>query len=88
MENTQSVVENTTVTVVEKEGLGTKIKNGAKKVFSSKPAKIVGGILLAAGGAVAGYAFGSRGCGCDEYDGYDEYDEEEVVDIPDEQVND
>lgn len=88
MENTQKdVVENTTVTVVEKEGFGTKIKNGAKKVFSSKPAKIVGGVLLAAGGAVVGYAFGSRDKDCDEYDDYNEYDEDEV-EIPDEQVND
>ena len=87
MENTQNVVEDVEVAVVEKEGFGTKIKNGAKKVFSSKPAKIVGGVLLAAGGAIVGYTIGSSGSENDEVD-YD-YDEDQYEEeIPDEIVND
>lgn len=78
------------LTVVEKESFGTKIKNGAKKVFSSKPAKIIGGVLLAAGGAVVGYSYAKRDDATvdDEYfyDEEDEFTPEE--DIPDEQVND
>ncbi len=82
------VVENVEVAVVEKEGFGTKIKNGAKKVFSSKPAKIVGGVLLAAGGAVVGYSIGSRKNDDDVDDDYD-YDEDQYEEeIPDEVVND
>lgn len=55
-----ATTDNVEVTAVEKETFGTKIKNGAKKVFSSKPAKIVGGVLLAAGGAVVGYSYAKR----------------------------
>ena len=82
------VVENVEVAVVEKEGFGTKIKNGAKKVFSSKPAKIIGGVLLAAGGAVVGYTVGSRKN--DDYDDVDyDYDEDQYEEeIPDEIIND
>ena len=84
------VVDVTDVQVVEKESFGTKIKNGAKKVFSSKPAKIIGGVLLAAGGAVVGYSYAKRDDATvdDEYfyDEEDEFTPEE--DIPDEQVND
>ena len=88
MENTEKIVENVEVAVVEKEGFGTKIKNGAKKVFSSKPAKIVGGVLLAAGGAIVGYKIGSSGSDNSEDVDYDEdqYDMED--EIPDEIVND
>lgn len=87
MENTEKVVENVEVEVVEKEGFGTKFKNGAKKVFSSKPAKIIGGVLLAAGGAVVGYKIGSSGSESDDVD-YD-YDEDQYEEeIPDEIVND
>jgi hypothetical protein len=83
----KDVVENVEVAVVEKEGFGTRIKNGAKKVFSSKPAKIVGGVLLAAGGAIVGYKIGSSGSESDEVD-YD-YDEDQYEEeIPDEIVND
>lgn len=89
MENTQNVVENVVeVAVVEKEGFGTRIKNGAKKVFSSKPAKIVGGVLLAAGGAIVGYKIGSSGSDSDDEVDYD-YDEDQYEEeIPDEIVND
>lgn len=86
MENTKDVVENVEVAVVETEGFGTKIKNGAKKVFSSKPAKIVGGVLLAAGGAIVGYKIGSSNSDSDDVD-YD-YDEDYVEEEPDEVVND
>ena len=87
MENTKDVVENVEVAVVEKEGFGTKIKNGAKKVFSSKPAKIVGGVLLAAGGAIVGYKIGSSNSDSNDVD-YD-YDEDQYEEeIPDEIVND
>ena len=87
MENTEKVVENVEVAVVETEGFGTKLKNGAKKVFSSKPAKIIGGVLLAAGGAVVGYKIGSSNESSDEVD-YD-YDEDQYEEeIPDEIVND
>ena len=68
------------ITVVEKEGFGTKIKNGAKKVFSSKPAKIVGGVVLAVGGAIVGYSYANRNRDDNdldyEYDDEDFYDEE------------
>ena len=90
MENTEKVVENVEVAVVETEGFGTKLKNGAKKVFSSKPAKIIGGVLLAAGGAVVGYKIGSSGSESDDEVDYDhdedQYDMED--EIPDEMVND
>ena len=71
------------ITVIQKDGFGTKIKNGAKKVFSSKPAKIVGGVLLAAGGAVVGYSIGKSKTGDDEY-----YDEEDVDFSDDEVIED
>ena len=88
MENTQNVVENVEVAVVETEGFGTRIKNGAKKVFSSKPAKIVGGVLLAAGGAIVGYKIGSSNSDSDTDVDYD-YDEDQYEEeIPDEIVND
>lgn len=89
MQNTENVVENVEVAVVEKEGFGTRVKNGAKKVFSSKPAKIIGGVLLAAGGGFIGYKIGSSGSESDEvnYDNdEDQYDMED--EIPDEMVND
>ena len=87
--NVTEVKEVVDVQVVEKEGLGTRIKNGAKKVFSSKPAKIVGGVLLAAGGAVVGYSFANRDKDQDyDYDeDFDDYDEvpevEESVEVAD-----
>lgn len=83
--NVTEVKEVVDVQVVEKEGLGTRIKNGAKKVFSSKPAKIVGGVLLAAGGAVVGYSFANRDKDQDyDYDDYDEVPEvEESVEVAD-----
>ena len=96
MEQNNNVVEpkdEVIVTVEKKEGVMSKIGNGAKKVFSSKPAKIVGGILLAAGGAVVGYSVANK----KSNDCYDEDFEEEFYDddefepaeeIPDEQVND
>lgn len=56
----ETEVQETNVSVEVKEGFGTKIKNGAKKVFSSKPAKIIGGVLLTAGGVAVGYSFGRR----------------------------
>ena len=88
MENKQNVVENVEVAVVETEGFGTRIKNGAKKVFSSKPAKIVGGVLLAAGGAIVGYKIGSSNSDSDTDVDYD-YDEDQYEEeIPDEIVND
>lgn len=78
VETTEVVGE---VQVVEKESFGTRFKNGAKKVFSSKPAKVIGGVLLAAGGAVVGYSF-AKNSGNDDLD-YDEdedfYDEEDPV---------
>ena len=84
----KNVVENVEVAVVEKEGFGSRIKNGAKKVFSSKPAKIVGGVLLAAGGAIVGYKIGSSGSESDDEVDYD-YDEDQYEEeIPDEIVND
>ena len=89
--NAIETVENVNVVVEEKIGLGTKIKNGAKKVFSSKPAKIVGGVLLAAGGAVVGYSFANRNKDVD-YDYDEDYSDEEFADdveeIPDTEVND
>ena len=89
MEDTEKVVEAVDVAVVEKEGFGSKIKNGAKKVFSSKPAKIVGGVLLAAGGVIVGYKIGSSGSESDEEVDYDDYDEDQYEEeIPDEIVND
>jgi len=89
MENTEKVVEEVGVAVVEKEGFGTRVKNGAKKVFSSKPAKIIGGVLLAAGGAVVGYKIGSSNSDSDDDADYDNYDEDQYEEeVPDEIVND
>jgi hypothetical protein len=89
MENTQNVVEDVEVAVVEKEGFGTRVKNGAKKVFSSKPAKIIGGVLLAAGGAVVGYKIGSSGTESSDDADYDDYDEDQYEEeVPDEAIND
>ena len=99
MEENTNVVENAIenvgeLTVVQKEGFGTKIVKGAKKVFSSKPAKIIGGVLLAAGGAVVGYSYANRDK--NDYDSFEDdedfYDEDEFdmpeEEIPDTQVND
>ena len=81
---------NIEVSVVEKDGLLTRTKNGAKKIFSSKPAKIVGGVLLGLTGGAIGYGIGkAAGSSTDECDCYDEDDvvyEEDL--IPDEMVND
>lgn len=83
-ENRTEVVEETNVVVSceEKTGLVKKIGNGVKKVFSSKPAKIIGGVVLAAGGAVVGYKMASKS-GSNEYDDYDE-DFDEVLEVEDE----
>jgi len=88
MENTQNVVEDVEVAVVEKEGFGMRFKNGAKKVFSSKPAKIIGGVLLAAGGAVVGYKIGSSSENSDDDADYDDYEDQYEEEVPDEIVND
>ena len=77
--------DNVEVTVEAKESFGTKLKNGAKKVFSSKPAKIVGGVVLAAGGAIVGYSFANRNTTEIELEDldYDDFDAE-VSDVEDE----
>lgn len=83
--NEQEVVSE--VTVVEKEGFFTKVGNGAKKVVSSKPFKIIGGILITAGSAFVGYEIGKNGSNNGEIDydedvDFDDYDE--VAEVEDE----
>lgn len=78
------------VTVVEKEGFFTKVGKGAKKVVSSKPFKIIGGVLIAAGTAFVGYEIGKAGTDnseidydedvdFDDYDGVEEIEDESVI---------
>lgn len=45
----------------EKVGFFTKVKDGAKKVWNSKPAKVIKGIALVGGGFAAGYVAANAG---------------------------
>lgn len=73
---------NLQVTVVEKEGFMKKVGSGVKKVVTSKPFKIIGGIVAAIGIGGGGYLLG-KASGIPDYDeGPSEDDNfDEVVDI-------
>ena len=76
-QNTEEVKnDNVEVAVVEKEGFFQKVGNGCKKVFSSKPAKIIGGVVLAAGGGFVGYQLGKNSSEDQPEVCYDEDDDE------------
>ena len=75
-QNVEEVKEVVDVAVVEKESFFTKVGNGCKKVFSSKPAKIIGGVVLAAGGGFVGYQIGKNSSEDQPEVCYDEDDDE------------
>lgn len=68
MEEQQKDEEIIEVSIVEKQTLGAKVKNCAKKVISSKPAKIVGGVVLVAAGALGAVALSKRNNNGDDDD--------------------
>lgn len=75
---------NLQVTVVEKEGFMKKVGSGVKKVVTSKPFKIIGGIVAAIGIGGGGYLLG-KASGMPDYGedyGPSEDDNfDEVVDV-------
>lgn len=76
-------VEDINVTVESKEGLGTKVKNGASKIIKSKPVKILGGVALVALCAVGATVLNKKKDFADDdvIDVDDIFDDVEAADI-------
>ena len=71
---TTEIVEEEVEMTEKKESVFTKIGSGVKKVVTSKPAKVVGTIVLTAGAVGLGYLAGKKGIPSsdngDNFDGY------------------